>query len=265
MVGGREGSSRGRGSLEVRAALSDKGGHEAGTIDPHGIDCHESSIRLWNSHPAKLADLDRRTAPIFTLKRVHIGQSVAPGPSGAYGVRIRPEGAAVRTAPATLMAGILIGGLTLSACGGSAEPETVLATATSVPSSALPSESALGEVTAIDAQNACEDYYSLNLKFLQLPSLSKQEQRDAVDELVRIATDLTGTAADAVSAQELPGRVQPNAERIAKMLSSLPPKATYKDLPKKKRVRIVASSGRIEKACVRNGFDVPDENLAARE
>jgi hypothetical protein len=58
--------------------------------------------------------------------------------------------------------------------------------------------------------------------------------------------------------------VQANAERIAKNLSRLPAKATFNDLSKKQRARIVASSARIEKACVRNGFDVPADNLAAR-
>ncbi len=154
----------------------------------------------------------------------------------------------------------LIASLLLAGCSSSAESEV---TPTVTPA---PSESTV--VVAVLAQDACDDYFALDLVRSRINGdtgeLTKKQKRALLSE-IQSDTDLLVVSIDsAVIGGELPAKALANAERIQNNVNAANPKKGTDGIKKKSLKRINASAERIERYCVAAGNDLPIDNINAR-
>jgi hypothetical protein len=150
--------------------------------------------------------------------------------------------------------------LLLSGCSSSAESEV---TPTVTPA---PSETTV--VVAVLAQDACDDYFSLDLVRSRINGgtgeLTKKQKKALLSE-IQSDTDLMVVSIDsAVIGGELPAKALANAERIQNNVNAANPKKGTDGIKKKSLKRINASAERIERYCVAAGNDLPIDNINAR-
>jgi hypothetical protein len=150
--------------------------------------------------------------------------------------------------------------LLLSGCSSSAESEV---TPTVTPA---PSETTV--VVAVLAQDACDDYFSLDLVRSRINGgtgeLTKKQKKSLLSE-IQSDTDLMVVSIDsAVIGGELPAKALANAERIQNNVNAANPKKGTDGIKKKSLKRINASAERIERYCVAAGNDLPIDNINAR-
>lgn len=159
-------------------------------------------------------------------------------------------------------------GLLLASC--SSEPE---ATPTPSPSllessaAALPSEQPT--VAPIDAAGlACAAYFELDLLNSSY-SGGAVADGDMTEEQVkadfkRLLKELVTQAKVAVSDGVADPKLSANAVRMRKTVNKLKKAESLADLSKKQQLRFAKSSLRVQKACDRAGYPLPDDNITAR-
>jgi hypothetical protein len=150
--------------------------------------------------------------------------------------------------------------LILAGCSSSAESE-VTPTVTPSPTETI-------EVIAVLAQDACDDYFALDLIRSQIngdtTALTKKQKRALLTEL-QSDTDLMVVSIDsAVIGGELPAKALANAERIQNNVNKANPKKGTDGITAKSLKRLNLSSERIERYCVAAGNDLPIDNINAR-
>jgi len=150
--------------------------------------------------------------------------------------------------------------LVLAGCSSSAESEV---TPTVTPS---PSETTV--VIAVLAQDACDDYFALDLVRSRIngdtSDLTKKQKRALLSE-IQSDTDLMVVSIDsAVIGGELPAKALSNAERIQNNVNKANPKKGTDGINKKSLKRLNLSAERIERYCVAAGNDLPIDNINAR-
>jgi len=161
---------------------------------------------------------------------------------------------------ATLGLVALSASLILAGCSSSAESE-VTPTVTPAPTETI-------EVIAVLAQDACDDYFALDLIRSQIngdtTDLTKKQKRALLTEL-QSDTDLMVVSIDAaVIGGELPAKALANAERIQNNVNKANPKKGTDGITAKSLKRLNLSSERIERYCVAAGNDLPIDNINAR-
>ena len=150
--------------------------------------------------------------------------------------------------------------LLLAGCSSSAESE-VTPTVTPAPSKST-------VVVAVLAQDACDDYFALDLVRSRINGdtgeLTKKQKRALLSE-IQSDTDLLVVSIDsAVIGGELPAKALANAERIQNNVNRANPKKGTDGINKKSLKRINTSAERIERYCVAAGNDLPIDNINAR-
>ena len=124
------------------------------------------------------------------------------------------------------------------------------------------------EVIAVLAQDACDDYFALDLIRSQIngdtTALTKKQKKALLTEL-QSDTDLMVVSIDsAVIGGELPAKALANAERIQNNVNKANPKKGTDGITAKSLKRLNLSSERIERYCVAAGNDLPIDNINAR-
>ena len=150
--------------------------------------------------------------------------------------------------------------LVLAGCSSTAESEV---TPTVTPS---PTESAV--VVAVLAQDACDDYFALDLVRSQIngdtTDLTKKQKRALLGELQSDIDLMVVSIDSAVIGGELPAKALSNAERIQNNINKANPKLGTDGITAKSLKRINLSAERIERYCVAAGNDLPIDNINAR-
>ena len=150
--------------------------------------------------------------------------------------------------------------LLLAGCSSSAESE-VTPTVTPAPSKTT-------VVVAVLAQDACDDYFALDLVRSRINGdtgeLTKKQKKALLRE-IQSDTDLMVVSIDsAVIGGELPAKALANAERIQNNVNAANPKKGTDGIKKKSLKWINTSAERIERYCVAAGNDLPIDNINAR-
>ena len=150
--------------------------------------------------------------------------------------------------------------LVLAGCSSSAESEV---TPTVIPS---PTETVV--VVAVLAQDACADYFALDLVRSQINAdtaeLTKKQKKALLTELQSDIDLMVVSIDSAVIGGELPAKALSNAERIQNNVNKANPKLGTDGINAKSLKRINLSAERIERYCVAAGNDLPIENINAR-
>jgi hypothetical protein len=150
--------------------------------------------------------------------------------------------------------------LVVAGCSSSAESEV---TPTVTPS---PTESVV--VVAVLAQDACDDYFALDLVRSQIngdtTDLTKKQKRALLGELQSDIDLMVVSIDSAVIGGELPAKALSNAERIQNNVNKANPKLGTDGITAKSLKRINLSAERIERYCVAAGNDLPIDNINAR-
>lgn len=150
--------------------------------------------------------------------------------------------------------------LVLAGCSSSAESEV---TPTITPT---PTETVV--VVAVLAQDACDDYFALDLVRSQINGDTKEltkKQKKALLTQLQSDVDLMVVSIDsAVIGGELPAKALSNAERIQNNVNKANPKLGTDGIKAKSLKRINLSAERIERYCVAAGNDLPIDNINAR-
>jgi hypothetical protein len=150
--------------------------------------------------------------------------------------------------------------LVLAGCSSTAESEV---TPTVTPS---PTESVV--VVAVLAQDACDDYFALDLLRSQIngdtTDLTKKQKRALLGELQSDIDLMVVSIDSAVIGGELPAKALSNAERIQNNINKANPKLGTDGITAKSLKRINLSAERIERYCVAAGNDLPIDNINAR-
>jgi len=150
--------------------------------------------------------------------------------------------------------------LVLAGCSSSAESE--------VTPTVTPSPTPTVAVVAVLAQDACDDYFALDLVRSQIngdtTSLTNKQKKGLLTEFAS-DTDLMVVSIDsAVIGGELPAKALSNAERLQNNVNKANPKKGIDGLTAKSLKRINLSAERIERYCVAAGNDLPIDNINAR-
>lgn len=150
--------------------------------------------------------------------------------------------------------------LVLAGCSSSAESEV---TPVVTPS---PTESVV--VVAVLAQDACDDYFALDLVRSQIngdtSELTKKQKKALLGELQSDIDLMVVSIDSAVIGGELPAKALSNAERIQNNVNKANPKLGTDGITAKSLKRINLSAERIERYCVSAGNDLPIDNINAR-
>lgn len=161
-----------------------------------------------------------------------------------------------------VMAGLIgiSASLVLAGCSSNAESEV---TPTVVPS---PTETLA--VVAVLAQDACDDYFALDLVRSQIngdtKDLTKKQKKALLGELQSDIDLMVVSIDSAVIGGELPAKALSNAERIQNNVNKANPKLGTDGITAKSMKRINLSAERIERYCVAAGNDLPIDNINAR-
>ena len=159
--------------------------------------------------------------------------------------------------------------LVLTACSSDPEPTT---TASALPSAtAAPSASASASASAAPtgaAAAACTAYFDLDLLNSAYAGgavadgdLTEEQVREDFEAQLK---ELTAQAKAAVADGSADRKMVINAKRMKKIVNSLEDGQALADLTKKQQTRFAKSSLRVQKACDRAGYPLPQDNLTAR-
>ncbi len=178
--------------------------------------------------------------------------------------RLATRGLFVVTAVATTT-------LLLSACSSGDEGATASPTDTVASASLLPSDtaSATTSPTATGAAAAaCLAYFDVDLLNSRYAGgavkdgnmTEKQAKKQMKAKLTELVTQAQAAVADGSADQKMAA----NAERMQHVVTALSKSQSLKDLPKAKQQTFAKSSLRVQKACERAGYPLPDDNVTAR-
>ena len=163
----------------------------------------------------------------------------------------------------TLLAATLV----LSACSSDEEPAPASSSAAAPSAPASPAASASAVPTGAAAV-ACEAYFSLDLLNSAYAG-GAVEDGDLTEEQVRedfeaTLKELVAQAKASVDDGSGDRKLVVNAKRMKRIVKSLDEGAALSELPKAKQTRFAKSSLRVQKACDRAGFPLPEDNITAR-
>jgi hypothetical protein len=148
----------------------------------------------------------------------------------------------------------------LAGCSSSAESE--------VTPTITPTPLATVEVIAVLAQDACDDYFALDLVRSQIngdTSALTKKQKKALLTQMQSDVDLMVVSIDsAVIGGELPAKALSNAERIQNNVNKANSKQGIDGINAKSLKRLNLSAERIERYCVGAGNDLPIDNINSR-
>jgi len=158
--------------------------------------------------------------------------------------------------------------LLLASCSSDPEAETATSSAAALPSaSAAASESAVA-VAAGAAADACAAYFDLDLLNSQYAGGAVADGDYTEDQIKSEFKALLKTMANESEAALADGsgdqKLVTNSARMRKTVKSLKKAESLSDLSKKQQLRFAKSSLRVQKACERAGFPLPDDNVLAR-
>ena len=168
-----------------------------------------------------------------------------------------------------LAASVAVVAMLLASCSSSTE-ETASPSATPVATSAAPVPSASEETAApLDAAGlACAAYYELDLLnsayaggAVANGNMTEQQVRDDFASLLK---EMVAQAKAAEATGVSDPKLLVNAKRMKKMVKSLAKDAPLTDLSKKQQAKFAKQSLRVQKACTRAGYPLPDDNATAR-
>lgn len=160
-------------------------------------------------------------------------------------------------------------GLLLAACSSGSEPA---ATASATPS-AVESTSAVAEPEVIvdttsPAALACAAYFTLDLLNSTYAGGAVEDgdltEKEVKADFKASLKEMVAQGKVAVADGTLDVKFLNNAERMKKSIAALSKSDSLSDLPKKKAAKFATQSTRVQKACVRAGFDLPVDNTTAR-
>ena len=160
--------------------------------------------------------------------------------------------------------------LILTSCSSDpeAEPATSSSSAMALPSaSAESTESAVAVPTGAAAQ-ACAAYFDLDLLNSQYAGGAVADG-DYTEEQIRTEFKALLKEMDVQSAAALEDgsgdqKLVANSARMRKIVKSLKKQEALSDLSKNQQLRFAKSSLRVQKACDRAGFPLPEDNVVAR-
>jgi hypothetical protein len=151
--------------------------------------------------------------------------------------------------------------LVLAGCSSSAESEVT-------PTVVLSPTPSVEVVVAVLAQDACDDYFALDLIRSQIngdtSELTKKQKKALLGELQSDVDLMVVSIDSAVIGGELPPKALSNAERIQNSVNKANPKLGTDGIKAKALKRINLSAERIERYCAAAGNDLPIDNINAR-
>ena len=160
--------------------------------------------------------------------------------------------------------------LALAACssGDDASSESASASASAVPS-LFASESATAEpVAAGAAAEACAAYFELDLLNSTYAGGAVADgditEEQAKEQFKALLKEMNAQSKAAVADGSGDAKMAANSKRMRKVVLSLNKNEALSDLSTKKQTRFAKSSLRMQKACDRAGYPLPDDNVTAR-
>ena len=152
------------------------------------------------------------------------------------------------------------GAIVLTSCSSSAESE--------ITPTVTPSPTETVAPVAVLAEDACSDYFAVDLIRSDINGDTSELKRKAKRELLadmQLAVDQLVVSIDAaVIGGELPAKALANAERIQNNINKANPQKGIDGIKKAQLKRINSSAERIERYCVAAGNDLPIANIDAR-
>ena len=130
----------------------------------------------------------------------------------------------------------------------------------------LPSESAI--VAAGAAADACAAYFELDLLNSSYAGGAVADgditEEQAKDQFKALLKEMTAQSRAALQDGSGDAKMVNNAKRMRKIVLGLDKNEALSDLPQAKQDRFAASSLRMQRACDRAGYPLPDDNTTAR-
>ena len=167
-----------------------------------------------------------------------------------------------------IAAGVAAAAMLLASCSSSSdETNTESPSAPAASESAAPAPS--GSAAPVDsAALACAAYFELDLLNSSYAGGAVADG-DMTEEQVRadfrvLLKDMAEQAALAESEGLADDKLATNATRMKKIVKGLAKTQALSDLSKKQQLRFAKSSLRVQKACDRAGFPLPEDNSTAR-
>lgn len=162
--------------------------------------------------------------------------------------------------------------LLLASCSsGDGDEAASSSTSASAPVSASASDSATPSTSTSPtgaAAAACLAYFDLDLLNSRYAGGAVDDgnmtDKQAKKQMKAKLTELVGQAQSAVADGSGDQKMVTNAERMQHVVKSLAKKDALSDLSKAKQQTFAKSSLRVQKACERAGFPLPDDNVTAR-
>jgi len=162
--------------------------------------------------------------------------------------------------------------LLLASCSSGDEGAASSSTATSIATaSASASDTVSPSATTVPAgaaAAACLAYFDLDLLNSRYAGGAVKDgnmtEKQAKKQMKAQLTELVGQAQSAVADGSADQKLVANAERMQHVVKSLAKAQSLSDLPKAKQQSFAKSSLRVQKACERAGYPLPDDNVTAR-
>ncbi len=170
-----------------------------------------------------------------------------------------------------LIAVIAAAGLSLglAACSSDEEASPEASASSSASAAALdPSASAAPIVAAGAAADACAAYFELDLLNSAYAGGAVADgdltEEQAKDQFKSLLKEMVVQSKAAIQDGSGDAKMAANATRMRKVVRSLTKDEALSDLSTNKQTRFAKSSLRMQKACDRAGYPLPDDNVTAR-
>jgi hypothetical protein len=157
--------------------------------------------------------------------------------------------------------------LILTSCSSDEEAEPVTSSSAALPSASAESSDAAVIPTGAAAQ-ACAAYFDLDLLNSQYAggavadgNYTEEQMRDEFKALLKEMANQSKTALEDGSGDQ---KLVTNSVRMRKTVRSLNKQEALSDLSENQQLRFAKSSLRVQKACDRAGFPLPEDNVVAR-
>lgn len=171
----------------------------------------------------------------------------------------------------SVVAAVGVAAVILTSCTSSPESETTTSSPSAAATSAAVSEAASPEASAAAdsaAAQACAAYFELDLLNSSYAggAVADGDMTEAQvrADFKRLLKQLKAQATIAVAEGSADAKLEANSARMKKIVKSLAKGEALKDLSKAKQNTFAKSSLRVQKACERAGFPLPDDNVTAR-
>ena len=172
----------------------------------------------------------------------------------------------------TLAAFATASALLLASCSSGDEPapasSVALPSASASASAPASASASASTVPTGAAAAACTAYFDLDLLNSSYAGGAVADgdmtEEQVKDQFRTQLKDLVAQAKAAVEDGSADAKMVANAKRMKKLVKSLAKAEALSDLSKAQQTRFAKSSLRVQKACERAGFPLPDDNVTAR-